>query len=128
MLFRRHPHPARRYQIYLGDFGPDPDLYPSRFLRRFGEKFQKILVLQAPVQLLQIWSKRHWCARKAYVIGFPTGLFSELREVELSPVVLPIAVLEVPGTGSINCGNYNARLACIIDGRLQVRILGIART
>src|SRR5271155_4968815 len=83
-------------------------------------------MIQTIRRILQIGREVRSWAKESDVIPFASGLFCQLREVDLSPVVKPVTMSEVPGAGRIDGRDGNTSTLTILDRRCQVRILRIA--
>src|SRR5579859_949866 len=106
-------------------FTAQSNRYESRFLGRLGNKSQPVLMLQAMRELVQIRRKRHRRAGEPDVIRFASCLVGQLRQVHLTPVVLPVTVSEVTNSRRVDRGNDDPGSDRIANGGVQVGILDI---
>src|SRR5690349_11067468 len=120
-----HVHLARGDQVYARNFRAQSYIAPSRFLLCFRNERKQVLMLPAPVQILQIRCKRHGSPGHPYVISLPASSIRYLRQVKLAPVALPVAVAEVSRPGLINRRDHNILAHAIVHRRIDVRILQI---
>src|SRR5579871_6999866 len=124
----RDPDSSCRNQVHVLHFCAKPNLCPSCFLWRLGEKLQQILVTKAAIQAFQVGRERYRCSGESDVIRLTAGFVRKLREINLAPIILPIAVPEVPGPWTVDGRDDDARLHSFINGSVQVWVLQITRT
>src|SRR5579872_3453115 len=83
-------------------------------------------MLKTHLKLIEIRRESDWRASHSDVIGFASGAIGDLREINLSPVSLPVAVSEVSHVWAVDSGNLYASLVGVIDSGVDIGILQIS--
>src|SRR5271155_4055922 len=119
---RQNVHFVRGNQFRIGYFGRNLDSLPAALFLRLGEEGQPILMVQVESYILQVRVKAYRAASDAEVIRFAAGFFRQTREIYLPPIVLPVAVPEVPRSRGVNAVDDDPGPRGIVDRRVQVGI------
>src|SRR5580658_7812765 len=83
-------------------------------------------MIQAIRRVLQKGREVRSRANESEIIPFASGLFRQLPKIDLSPIVKPVTMSEVPAAGCKDGRDDNAGTLTIMDRRHEVRILRIA--
>ena len=70
---------------------------------------------QPVIQVFQVRSKRYRRTIEPNVVSFAASLVGELRQIELAPVGLPVAVTKMSHTRGINRRDQNTRALRVLD-------------
>src|ERR1700722_648185 len=126
LRYSRNPYSVPGNQLRVGDFGGNFDALPPALFLRFGVESQQMLMVESVLHIFEVRVKPYRTAGKADVIRFAAGFVSKTREINLSPIILPVAVSDVARTRSIDGIDGYAGAQCIVDCSVQVGILQIA--
>src|SRR5205085_2332032 len=127
LVFRRvHIYSPGRNQIHIRDFRAEPHIVPSRLLPRLRDEAQEVLMLQTTAQVLEKRSKRNRRAGHSDVVRFAARSISNLGQVELPPIALPITVTEMSRTRLIDRGHDDVGPDRVIHRGIHIRVIQIA--
>src|SRR5580698_6033118 len=92
----RNPHSGRGNQFRIGYFRRNFDSLPPLLFLWPGIERHPVLIAQMASHILKVRGKAYRVAGEADGIPFAAGLVGQTREINLSPIVLPVAMAEVP--------------------------------
>src|ERR1700730_18216261 len=124
-LLGRNVHSGRGNQLRIRYFRRNLDPLPAILFLRLGVKRHPVVIAQMVYQIVEIRGEAYCVAREADGIALAAGFLSQTREINLSPIVLPVAMAEMPHARVIDGVDHNAGSRGLVDSRVQVRILQI---